>query len=354
VQRYLSYPKAVKLHAIFAALGIAGVCALSLPAYELNYLPLGNDELSLRFPLRMIADRFGPAMEEDALGPIGIGSTTVSFVPPNIVRFSGTDRAGRAWTVEACAGQSGTLYTADLDSNGTTDIVFASYTGGNGWAPSMHLLTLLFEKAGRPVPLEMDGYFAADARGIQDILDLDRDGRAEIVRQSFDDGYWITSLYEAQDARWHLVKGPHAARRFPLFTRFTSRANRVPVTPAAGRHPIEDDLSNDTATAPTRRLERLDWADVRRSGLPKFRFSDGGECLAAGWYSTMAVVIDTPERRIAATLGSPELAKQLLDKIAKERISVLTAGNRRSSSAEATGCSVELIWGASPRSATPR
>jgi hypothetical protein len=98
---------------------------------------------------------------------------------------------------------------------------------------------------GRPVPSEMDGYFEIDASGFKDLIDLGGDGRAELVRQSYDDGYWITSLYEARDAHWHLIAGEHASRSFPIYTRFTNRANRVPTTPGPGRHPTEDDLSND-------------------------------------------------------------------------------------------------------------
>ena len=66
----------------------------------------------------------------------------------------------------------------------------------------------------------MDGYFETDARGLKDLLDLDGNGQAELLRQSFDDGYWITSLYEARDARWQIIRGRHASREYPLYTRF--------------------------------------------------------------------------------------------------------------------------------------
>jgi hypothetical protein len=155
----------------------------------------------------------------------------------------------------------GALYSADLDKNGTIDLIYAAHTGGNGLAPPMHVLSLMFDETGRPVPSEMDGYFEIDGRRVLDMIDLDGDERAEFIRQSYDDGYWITSAYEARDAHWRLISGEHASRTFPIYTRFTNRANRVPTTPAPGRHPVEDDLSND-ATAYSGRLTAVRWANV--------------------------------------------------------------------------------------------
>ncbi len=321
-------------------------------AYVQGYLPLTEQELSLRFPQHVVRKQFLPLMGSPEV--VKIGSATVRFLAPdtNTIQFSGKDSAGKPWTVAANGWMGGALYTADLDHNGMTDIIYASYTGGNGWAPPMHVLTLLFETNGRPTVSEMDGYFETDGRGLKDLLDLDGDGKAELLRQSFDNGYWITSLYEAQDAHWHIVRGQHAARRYPLYTRFTNRPNRVPTTPAPGRHPIEDDLSNDIdKNGPTLRLERLQWADVQQSGQPKLHFSDSRDCVEIGWYSTAAVVLDAPERRVAATLGAPEQARQLLDTIVRDRIPVSTAGSRRdrAGTAKPGWCSVEMIWASSPK-----
>jgi hypothetical protein len=173
--------------------------------------------------------------------------------------------------------RGGGLYSADLDNSGTVDLIYVAYTGGNGLAPPMHVLTLLFDKTGRPVPSEMDGHFEIDEHGLQGLIDLDGDGRAELIRQAFDDGYWITSAYEARDAHWHRISVQHAARTFPIYTRFTNRANRVPTTPAPARHPIEDDLSNDT-TAHSGRLTAVHWANVSQSESPQLDLSDGTIC----------------------------------------------------------------------------
>jgi hypothetical protein len=207
--------------------------------------------------------------------------------------------------------QEGALYSADLDQNGMIDFIYPSYTGGNGLAPSMHVLILFLDTSGRPVPMEIDGYFEIDVYGMKDLVDLNGDNRAELIRQSFDDGYWITSLYEARDSHLHLIKGQHAGRQYPLYTRFTSRSNRVATVPLPGRHPIEDDLSNYfDANTPVLRVRDLQWADAQLSGRPKILLSDGRIFEEDGWYSTAIVVLDRPEARLAATLGAPAEARQ--------------------------------------------
>src|SRR5262249_47135706 len=122
------------------------------------------------------------------------------------------------------------------------------------------------DTSGRPVPFEIDGYFGYDATGVEDLVDLNNDGRTELVRQSFDDGYWVTSLYAAKGARWVRVQGRYGDCSYPLYTRFTNRPNRESTVPSRGRHPREDDFSNNSI-APNRNLKlvEVNWADVVHS-----------------------------------------------------------------------------------------
>jgi hypothetical protein len=327
-----------------AAISIVVLAQFDTCAYMKAYLPLDEKELSLRYPQHVIRGNFMQAAS------VRIGSTTVSFLEPaNEIRFEGMDLSGKPWKLTADAMRGGGLYSADLDKNGIADLIYASYTGGNGLAPPMHVLTLLFDASGRPVPSEMDGYFEIDSRGLKDLVDLDHDGRAELIRQSFDDGYWITSLYEASDAHWRLIHGQHAARQYPLYTRFTYRSNRMPTAPAPGRHPIEDNLANSMeAAAPEVKIERLKWANVRQSENPVLRFSDGRSCEEMAWYSTATVILDMPDHRVAATLGAPEEARHLLETIVRRGIPVRVVGHRRywdpRIGVERDSCSPEMIW----------
>jgi hypothetical protein len=313
-----------------------------------NYLPLKDSEISRRFPQKILRSSF--VQGTDA---VRVGSVTVRFAEPtNEIRFSGLDATGKPWTVTADGMRGGALYSADLDHNGMVDLIYAAYTGGNGLAPPMHVLTLLFDATGRPVPSEIDGYFEIDEHGLQDLIDLDGDGRAELIRQSYDDGYWITSAYEARDARWHRINGQHAAEAFPIYTRFTNRANRVPTTPAPGRHPVEDDLSNDT-TAHSGRLTAVHWANVSQSENPQFDLSDGTFCTPVAWYSSMVVVRDTADGRNAATLGAPEEAHRLLNAIVHANVDVEIKGFRRyavtgDQKSKPTRCVPETVWSSAP------
>jgi hypothetical protein len=315
-------------------------------AYMRGYLPLKDSEISHRFPQRVLRATFVQGMPA-----VRLGSTTVRFVEGgNLIQFSGIDSAGKPWTVTADAMRGGALYLADLDRNGIVDLIYAANTGGNGLAPPMHVLTLLFDTAGRPVPSEMDGYFEIDQHGLQDLIDLDGDGRAELIRQAYDDGYWITSDYEARDAHWHRITGDHASQRFPLYTRFTNRANRVSTTPAPGRHPVEDDLSND-ATAYAGKLTAVRWANVAQSENPRLDLSDGTVCTPVAWYSSMVVVRDTAAGRTVATLGAPGKAHELLSDIMRSKTGVEMKGHRRyvvTGDQKPTRCVPETVWAGVP------
>ncbi|MBS1824461.1 MAG: hypothetical protein JST93_04010 [Acidobacteria bacterium] len=324
---------------VLIALLLPGV--MHLCGFVLEYLPLRAEELARRFRIKSGGEFHYGVLQVGATRRVG--SVSVRLLEDGIVRFSGKDSEDLPWTFETAAGQEGRLFTGDLDADGHQDVIYASRTGGNGWAPSSDMVTLLFDEKGRPVPWNVDGYFESSAAGIMDLLDLNRDGKAELVRQTFDDGYWITSLYEARNGRWLLVGGEHAGRKYPMYTRFTHRANRIAVTPTAGRHPVEDDLSNTPATEGPLYLRRLNWADVRISAQPVLEFSDGRRCVAVSWYGTMTTVVDEPGQRVSATLGSPVRARQLLERIVKQKLPVWVGG-RRHQRAQGAQCSVETVW----------
>ena len=341
---HLSYSKFVRRLCVLIA--VLAVLPATGAAYMKGYLPLKDTEIANRFPQRVIRAKFFQGMNAAR-----VGFATVRFLEEtNEIQFAGVDGARKPWTVTADAMRGGGLYSADLDKNGTVDLIYAAYTGGNGLAPPMHVLTLLFDATGRPVPSEMDGYFEIDGHGIQDLIDLDGDGRAELIRQAYDDGYWITSVYEARDAHWHRINGQHASRAFPIYTRFTNRANRVPTTPAPGRHPVEDDLSND-ATAFSGRLTAVHWANVSQSQDPTLDLLDGTACVPVAWYSSMVVVRDTSDGRKAATLGAPDEAHALLNEIMRAKLAVDARGHRRyrgDQKSKPTRCIPETIWGSAP------
>lgn len=332
---------------LFAAalLSLAATLASSVAARAAfrEYLPLTGAELGRPFALKYLGEieaRPGPRRRLD----IGVSTATLAYTEETELILSGTDRSGNSWSVGiggACG--SGEGYTADLDRNGQRDFVLVLPTCGNGLAPTHHLVAVTFEGDGRPARFEVEGYFDADRRGVFDLRDLDGDGRAELIYMNHSDGYWITNLYTATNARWRRVTGRFGPRAYPLYTRFTNRPNRRAVKPAAGRRPFAPDLSND---APRLRgqLRSYAWANVARSEDIELNFETGDgrlvKCQPASWYASFTVVLDDAKgRKIFTIAGAAESLKTSLDEIVAGRYDLSIYGQR-----DAQGCSPETLW----------
>lgn len=319
------------------------------------YLPLTRAEVSKKFPVKYVgtlgnerpgyfeskADKALP----ERLG-IGLSGAVVTRTGEGNLIITGKDKHKKDWSVQlgdSVLAYNCRFYEADLDRNRITDVVLLFPTGGNGLAPTNHLLAITFDEQGRPLTFEADGYFQDLGNRIFDLVDLDRDGRAELLYMNFDDGYWITSLYEVGAGRWQRISGRHGGRRFPLYTRFTNRANRRPTTPKRGRHPFAPDLSNSTPNLQGR-LVSYRWADVSQSEdiLLRIADSNGREISSqpVSWYGSFAIVLDTEEGRRIVSLSTEEGAvKALLDKIVSGRYAVALYGQRQPDKS-----SPEMLW----------
>lgn len=330
------------------------LCAWPCPAQHQDYLPLTRAETSRRFPVKLVGETGGGRPGYLGRGAGGGAAPASLSVGPSGATFemdeeggaviSGRDGGGAAWRVLLgnLSGHGARVYAADLDRDKVRDLVIVSPTGGNGLAPTSHLFALTFDERGRPVPFEADGYFREDARGLFDLLDTDGDGRAELLYMNFDDGYWVTTLYEAEAGRWRRVEGAHGRRTYPLYTRFTNRPNRRPTAPGAGRRPFTPDLST---SAPVLRgtLASYEWADVSQSENIKLSVEAGGArvvCSPVSWFGSFGVVSDSAEGREVVTVhGNEGQAKALLEAASKARSEVTLYGRR-----SAGGCSPEWVW----------
>lgn len=330
------------------------LCAWPCVAQNQDYLPLTKAETDRRFPIKRLGETGGgrpgyfgtgsegtPAPARMSVGPSG---STFEMDEEGRAVIKGKDKSGAAWRVQLgqLSGYGSHLYTADLDRDRVQDLVIVSPTGGNGLAPTQHLFALTFDEQGRPVPFEADGYFEEDERGIFDLLDIDRDGRAELLYMNFDDGYWVTTLYEAEGGRWRRVEGAHGRRTYPLYTRFTNRPNRRPTVPQSGRKPFTPDLSN-AAPAVRGTLASYEWADVSQSeNIKLFVNADSGRvaCSPVAWFGSFGVVADSAEgREVVTVYGNEEAAKALLEAAVQAKSAVTLYGRR-----SAEGCSPEWVW----------
>lgn len=327
--------------------------ALLSPAYCLarqasrEYLPLSDREMARRFQVRPAgaADGSGGAGGAASSGRLDVGPSGARWERDEDGRLlvTGADRGGAAWGVRpGDFAHRSRFYSADLDRDGTRDLILVFPTGGVGLAPTSHLLAVTFDDRGRPVPFEADGYFDEDGRGPSDLVDLDGDGRAELVYMNFDGGYWITNLYEAEGGRWRRIEGRHGARAYPLYTRFTRRPNRRPVNPRPGRRPFAPDLSTRSPVL-SGALVSYEWADVGQSEDVRLTVAAGGAlrvCSPVSWHASFGVVDDTPRgREVVTAHGNEERVKELLTRAAEGGAAVSLYGRRR-----AEACSPEWVW----------
>lgn len=320
---------------------------------NLDYSPLTKAELSRRFPVRYIGtlghDRPGyfedqsdkPLSQTIGIGPSGAVITTTD---DRDVIITGQDKLRRGWSIHlgssvlsfACR-----FYDADLDRNGIRDGVLVFPTGGNGLAPTSHFLAITFDESGRPVTFEADGYFQELDGQIFDLVDLNRNGRADLIYMNYDDGYWITSIYEVRNARWQRIVGRHATRTYPLYTRFTFKENHKSVVPKRGRHPFAPDLSNRFPQLTGRLVSyKEDLSLLIRDARGKDVTSK-----PVRWYACFAVVLDAPDgRKIVSMNAEEEALKSLLDKIISANYKVTLFGTR-----DPNTSSPELLWAVSTK-----
>jgi len=164
------------------------------------------------------------------------------------VRLRGTGKSGKPWEVRMCCLDE--VWRADLDGNGTQDYIF--FSGGpyfNGRrTPVFSLSILLMDNDSLPVPFFTVVYQGEDGKGIKNLIDLDHDGRAELLISSYDEdasdpkvgafcsGHWVTQLYRFRDLRAEEVRGVVGGLKFPFIHAWTYRGglcteNDQPLTP---------------------------------------------------------------------------------------------------------------------------
>lgn len=317
-----------------------------------SYLPLTAAEISKKFSVEYVGTLgterpgyFAAQMDKEFQGRLRIGPSgaLVSKTNEDDLIIAGKDKSNKDWSVQLGLYYACRFYEADLDRNGIRDAVLVFPTGGNGLAPTSHLLAITFDQKGRPVTFEADGYYQELDGTIFDLVDLDHDGRAELIYMNFDSGYWITNLYKVRNGRWQRIVGPQGKRIYPLYTRFTFKENHKSTVPKRGRHPFAPNLSN-TSPGKFGRLLSYRWGNVADSEDILLTVKDRrGKVVSSdpvSWYASFAVVVDTNEgRRIISLSAKADVVKALLDEIIVNGYEIALYGQRRPHLS-----SPEIIW----------
>ena len=113
------------------------------------------------------------------------------------------------------------VWRADLDGNGTQDYVF--FGGGpffNGRMTPLYSMTILqMDSQGLPVPFFTVMYHGENGEAIKHLLDLDHDGRPELLISSYDEnvsdprvggfcsGHWVNQLYRFRSLGVEEIRG---------------------------------------------------------------------------------------------------------------------------------------------------
>jgi hypothetical protein len=320
----------------------------TLSAIEDSYLPLTEQEIGKPFPLHKdkTIDTSDPVSFIVSAGPSGVHFESHVGTEPNLIAY-GKDKNGNNWRVVISV-ISGIMpvdfYTADIDKNSNIDVVIMMPTGGNGLAPTVHIFVLMFDVQGRPIPFEADGYFESFEDGIDSLVDMNGDGRTELIYMNFSDGYWITNIYVCQNSRWSRVQGAFGKRKYPLFTRFTNQPNDKPVIPMPNRHPFAPNLSNDEPLQ-TGFLTSFNIPEGSSGPDVKLTIEDSNgkplQCTPDYWHDSARVILDSPTgRQIAHLAGDDkENASTILKPIIEKRIKIFLYGQRY-----ADKCSPEIVW----------
>lgn len=325
---------------------LLGVFATDSPAqaWMNSHLPLTPAEVAHTFPVKWVGE-FNAGKTQGLL-PVGPGGVELSQSVEGQFLITGQDALRRpfsyAWSAFAF-----TAYVADLDGNGRQDLVLLAPTFGNGLAPTSLLTVLLFDREGRPLPWTVEGYFHADQQGVADLLDLNQDGRAELLYMSYGNGFWATQLYSAQETHWLEVVGPFLKRKYPLYTRFTYRPQHQALAKPPVLGPVLSRLDNHHLQF-SGTLTDFKWADVSVSeNIQLSLMSEKGQissCEPSAWHSTFSVVLDGSQGRQMANLSQPEAVKHLLQQIQRQALPIQLFGQRGNE-----GCRPELLWASEPR-----
>ncbi|MBB4863436.1 hypothetical protein HNP46_002283 [Pseudomonas nitritireducens] len=303
---------------------------LAVQAAERAYVPLTDQELANRLPMREVA-RVTYADEDPDSPPPPVRHFTAGAAGVSMQRsadgwlFQGRDKAGKPWRLStgsmSNAAGEGEIYQADLDRNGLDDLVFWLPNTGVGLAPTAGLGILTFEDSGRPVYLGVWGYSGPARNGVEDLLDLKRDGHAQLLTMDFSEGYWTTSLYRLKAARWQRIEGQFGRLHYPVLTRFTHNGSRRPVSHIKpGRHPVSADISNDRSLAGQR-----------------YRLADDSAKAFIGQAGNLqlvnvpsVVIDDRAEGRTLTVWGSAEQLQPLFQEALRERREVELYGRDES------------------------
>jgi len=318
--------------------------SLLLPLFliaDWNDTPLGLDVTKLRqFPLERV-----PRSERDgSVDGIQVKAHKDSAWGEVLLQKS-TPKA--SWSLDLFGLRE--VWKADLDGNGTKDYVFSGPGPfWNGRATALYsLVILLMEPDGMPVPYFTTMYNRPDSPALRHLVDLDQDGRAELIVSHHDDygsdpnvgpfcsGHWVHQLYRFRNFAAEEYRGPAAGLRFPIAHPWTYGPK---VCGSSSGMPVHPAPMDDWGTVPfgRSRVAAVAKSEVGMQIDPPVK--------GCQFVTPMVAVYDGPGRReIAYTSQSDVRLTALVERIRESGAQVELRGIRRWDP-NSKDCTVNLLW----------
>jgi hypothetical protein len=304
-----------------------------------------------------------------------VTATLASEITELNLIVGGSDKRGRPWTVyiepprEIAAGDA---WAADLNADGTDELIFDMSQAGNGRCVGKSNLTILtFDGEGRPVPWFVEGWQTNEGKGVQDFGDWNKNGRTELVQfdcysYSYQDAggdvFGIADVYEMNQAFWRRLSRADRSKYESQYRKHAASTERKLKPRPKDSGSFIPDYSNDPAAGVTARilsivpavggegcgvLEGLELENGQLVELGErkmqqvhtgchdhFVIDDGVNC-----FGKPAIVLYSPEQTIAVMNGNSDRAEEILQRIVREKLPVKLTGQL-----EEGRCSPAMIW----------
>lgn len=232
--------------------------SLSLPAhgYIEDYLPQQVRQSMKRVPQKKLASI--ETNQKLQVASVDLADDTDGFV------IKGKTTAGESWVIKRDPiGFGGTVYQADVDSNGQPDLLLISNTAACGIAPPRAIMVVLFDKQHLPTAYEIVGYFneTRDEKAIEDLVKLSPSSPPVLLQQRLvyanvagkDRHYWRWEVYRAVNGKFAPWDTTLAGCKFPCYVWYTQKANHKVSTSSAT---LEKTTQKEHYIAPVLKVEK--------------------------------------------------------------------------------------------------
>jgi hypothetical protein len=273
------------------------------------------------------------------------------------VRLRATSKSGKPWEVHMCCLDE--IWRGDLDGNGTLDyVLFASGPYFNGrLTPLFSLAILLMDRDEMPVPFFTVVYKGEKGAGIKYLVDLNHDGRAELLISDYDEipsdpkvgafcsGHWTNQLYRFRDFGAEEIRGMTGGINFPFIHDWTYRGTECAeeATPIFSAQPptIYDHGTSRRGNAITKIRQTKAATSVLGNDVLAIDAVAGCNAITAS-----VIVYDRRDRReIAFPNQFAAYSADLADRIRRDAAPAELRGINKQTGSE---CSVNLLWANQP------